>query len=299
MNSMILSAFVFSHFRDPSISVRINMPDYLTVCETAAREAGAILLDWRGRTSVRYKGRADLVTEADLASQEAIRRIVLGAFPDHSLLGEEDAPLVSSAPPASSTAPAARSEYRWIADPLDGTTNYVHGVPHFCVSLALERNGVPLAGAIFDPLLDECFTATAGGGARLNGRTIHTAEVNHLADALACTGFPPVVKRDSPELLIFLEAAVACQSVRRMGSAALNLCYLAAGRFDVLWAMATKIWDVAAGSLLVQEAGGLITAPAGSPFVLEDARFIAAANPGLHGELLQLVNRATEGSRHG
>ena len=131
------------------------MPDYLTVCEDAVRQAGATLREWMGKTSVRYKGRADLVTEADLASQELIRKIVLGAFPEHSLLGEEDAPGQRQ----------RRTEFRWIADPLDGTTNYVHGVPHFTVSLALERNGSPLVGAIYDPSLDECFTAAVGEGA--------------------------------------------------------------------------------------------------------------------------------------
>jgi myo-inositol-1(or 4)-monophosphatase len=258
------------------------MSDYLTVCEDAVRRAAATLLDWQGKTSVRYKGRADLVTEADLASQEVIRKIVLGAFPDHSLLAEEDA----------ADQRGRRAEYRWIADPLDGTTNYVHGVPHFTVSLALERNGRSLVGAIYDPNLDECFTAAAAHGAYLNGRPIHVGRARNLADALACTGFPAAVKADSPDLLVFREAALVCQSVRRMGSASLNLAYLAAGRFDVLWNFATKIWDVAAGWLLVEEAGGVMTAPEGGPFILEEARFIAAANPTLHGQLHTLVARA-------
>ncbi len=258
------------------------MHEYLTVCENAVRRAGATLLDWMGKTSVRYKGRADLVTEADVASQEVIRKIVLGAFPDHSLLGEE-----GPAGPRD-----RRTEYRWITDPLDGTTNYVHGVPHFAVSLALERNGTPLVGAIYDPSLDECFTAAAGEGAYLNGRPIHASTATNLGDALACTGFPAELKPDSPDLLVFLEAAFRCQAVRRMGSASLNLCYLAAGRFDVVWNFATKIWDVAAGCLLVEEAGGIITAPEGGPFILEEARYIAAANPTLHAQLLDLVARA-------
>jgi len=259
------------------------MPDYLKTCEEAARQAGATLLDWMGKTSVRYKGRADMVTEADLAAQEAIRGVVLGSFPEHSLLGEEDSPAQRA---------GRRTEYRWIADPLDGTTNYVHGVPHFAVSLALERNGVPLVGAIYDPLLEECFTAAAGQGAWMNGQPIRVSQVARLADALACTGFPYDLQRDSPDLLVFLEAAFCCQSMRRMGSAALNLCYLAAGRFDVIWNFATKIWDVAAGVLLVQEAGGVVTAPEGGPFLLEEARYIASANPLLHEQLRQLVAAA-------
>ena len=227
------------------------MPDYLMVCEQAAREAGAVLREWMGKTSIRYKGPMDMVTEADLAAQEAIRKVVLGSFPEHSLLGEEDSPAQRE---------GHRTEYRWIADPLDGTTNYVHGVPHFAVSLALERNGVPLVGAVYDPLLEECFTAAAGEGAHLNGQPIRVSQVTQLGDALGCTGFPYDLQRDSPDLLVFLEAAFRCQSMRRMGSAALNLCYLAAGRFDVIWNFATKIWDVAAGSLLVQEAGGVVSA---------------------------------------
>ena len=217
-----------------------------------------------------------------MASQEVVRKIVLGAFPDHSLLGEEDA----------AEQPARRAEYRWIADPLDGATNYVHGVPHYTVSLALERNGRTLVGAVFDPNLDECFTAAAGKGAFLNGRQIHVSTATDLADALACTSFPAAVKVDSPDLLVFDQAALVCQSVRRMGSASLNLCYLAAGRFDVLWNFATKIWDVAAGWLLVEEAGGVMTAPEGGPFILEEARFVAAATPALHGQLRTLVDRA-------
>jgi myo-inositol-1(or 4)-monophosphatase len=255
------------------------MPDYLTVCQEAVRRAGATLLDWMGKFSVRYKGQADLVTEADVAAQEIVRKIVLAAFSDHSLLGEED-----TGQPRDE-----QSEYRWVVDPLDGTTNYVHGVPHFAVSLALVRGGRSLVGAIYDPSLDECFTAAAGGGAYLNGRRLHVSSVTRLADAVACMGFPVVVRPDSPDLLVFNAAAVRCQSVRRMGSASLNLAYLAAGRFDTVTNFTNKIWDVAAGWLLVEEAGGVMTAPDGGPFTLTDPRLAAAATPALHAQLLELV----------
>ena len=258
------------------------MPDYLTTCEHAVRQAAATVVDWMGKTNVRYKGRADLVTEADLAAQEVVRQIVLGSFPDHSFLGEED----------TGGKPTSRAEYRWIVDPVDGTTNYAHGVPHFAVSLALEREGTPLVGAVYDPMLDECFTAVAGQGARLNGRPIRVSQTTELSDALACMGFPADLKRDSPDLLVFLEAVFQCQGIRRTGSATLNFCYLAAGRFDAIWNFATKIWDVAAGSLIVSEAGGIITAPDGSPFILEQPRYVAAATPALHGQLRKLVDRA-------
>ena len=264
--------------------------EYLRVCEEAVRIGGREIQDWVGRFEVRKKGPADLVTQADLASQEAIRRTVLGAFPGHCLLGEEKVP----GQPAT-----ARAEYRWIVDPLDGTTNFVHGVPHYSVSLALERNGELLVGAVYDPLLEECFTAAAGQGAWLNGRPIHTSQVSQLSEALAAVGFPPNVQRDSPDLLLFLEMACRCQAIRRTGSSALNLCYLAAGRFDLYWSYSTNIWDVAAGVLILREAGGHITSPTGGDFCLEESHFLAAANCGLHAQLreqadfLGSVKRAT------
>jgi myo-inositol-1(or 4)-monophosphatase len=261
------------------------MQEYLRVCEQAVRAGGAVIQDWVGRFEVQKKGPADLVTQADLASQQEIERIVLGRFPDHCLLGEEA---------DGSQTPAARAEYRWIADPLDGTTNYVHQVPHYCVSLGLERNGELLVGAVFDPVNDECYTASRGGGAYLNGKKIHTSEVSELSESLAVVGFPPNVTMGSHDLLVFLEAVQRCQAIRRTGSAALNLCYVAAGRFDVFWSFATKIWDVAAGALIVREAGGVLTSPEGGEFMLEEARFAAAANRPLHTELLELIGRTVQ-----
>jgi myo-inositol-1(or 4)-monophosphatase len=240
-------------------------------------------MDWIGRIDVRSKGPADLVTQADLASQEAVRQVVLDAFPDHRLLGEEDAhrqPLPT------------RAEYRWIVDPLDGTTNYVHRIPHFAVSLALEHNGNVLVGAIYDPNRDECFLASAGGGARLNGRPIRTSAVTTLSESLAVTGFPPNLPPDSPDLMVFQKVIFLSQSVHRTGSASLNFAYMAAGRYDVYWSFGTKIWDVAAGVLLVREAGGVVTAPDGGPFVLEDACFLAAANDALLAQLRNVTWQA-------
>jgi len=252
------------------------MNDYLRVCEEAVRLGGRVIQGWVGRFDVREKGPADLVTQADLASQEAVRKTVLGAFPQHSLLGEEKGP----------NEPAmARAEYRWIVDPLDGTTNFVHGVPHYSVSLALERNGELLVGAVYDPMLDECFTAAVGQGAHLNGQPIRASRVAALSDALAVCSFPPSVHRDSPDLLLFLEMVSATQGIRRTGSSALNLCYVAAGRFDLYWSYSTNIWDVAAGVLILREAGGCITSTTGGGFRLGEAHFLAAANPELHAQL--------------
>ena len=254
--------------------------DYAKICEEAARVGGAVVTDWIGRIAVQKKGHADMVTQADLASQEAVRETVLRAFPDHGLIGEEDIPQ----PPAGN-----RPEYRWIVDPLDGTTNYVHGVPHYAVSLALEHNGQVLVGAVYDPTSDECFTAAAGQGARLGGQPITTSQVTDLSEALGASGFPNKVLPDSPDLLVFLKAVLHCQSVRRTGCASLNLCYVAAGRFDVCWAYSTKIWDVAAGALIIREAGGAVSSPAGGEFVLEDARLLAAANPTLLAQLQKMA----------
>ena len=285
-----------------------DFDDYMRVCETAVRAGGQVVQDWAGRFDVRKKGPADLVTQADFASQEVVRKMVLTAFPDHSLLGEESRGLsqFSSASAESRTADhkpqpgrcttnrsrdgcTTKAEYRWIVDPLDGTTNYVHGVPHYCVSLALERNGRLLVGAVYNPVLDECFTAIAGRGAWLNGRPIHVSGVSTLSESLAAVGFPPNVPPDAPDLRLFLAMIPRCQGIRRTGSSALNLCYLAAGRFDLYWSYATRIWDVAAGVLIVREAGGCVTSPDGGEFSLEEAHFLATATPELHARLREIA----------
>ena len=254
------------------------MTDYKKICEQAARAGGAVLLDWRGRFQVREKAPADLVTEADLASQKTIRELVLAEFPDHDFLGEEDSP-----------AAAAVSDYRWIVDPLDGTTNYVHGMNNYSVSVALEHQGRIIAGAVFDPVADECYTAALGEGAWLGETPIRASDVTELEQALVAVSLPARVQRDSPDIQDFIEATLRCQAVRRMGSAALNLCYLAAGRFDAYWASSTKIWDIAAGVLLVSEAGGTVRARGGGPLELATPNFVAAATPALHAELEDLL----------
>jgi myo-inositol-1(or 4)-monophosphatase len=273
------------------------MPDFLTICEQAARAGGAVLLDWVERFSVREKGPADLVTEADVASQETVREILHSAFPDHDFLSEEEPTVVGqTAGTAGSAAESGRAStaavpdrYRWIVDPLDGTTNYVHRIPEFAVSLALERGGEVLAGCVFNPVAGECYTARRGGGAYLNGRRLQASGATKLLQALVAASFPPKVEAGSRPLVDFNRVIVACQSIRRTGSAALNLCYVAAGRFDAYWARETKIWDVAAGSLLIQEAGGIITAFDGTPLRLERPQFIAAATEALHRELRAIV----------
>jgi myo-inositol-1(or 4)-monophosphatase len=256
---------------------------YLETCEKAVRAAGATIRGWIGRTSVQHKGPADFVTEADFAAQEVVTTTVLQAFPHHSVLGEEDQ-LAGDTP--------SKTEYRWIVDPLDGTTNFVHGIPHYAVSLALEYQGKLLVGAIFDPSLNECFTAAVGQGAFLNGQPIRTTSANRLSEVIAGTGFPANLQPQSPDLLVFDKALFRCQGVRRTGSASLNMCDVAAGRFGVLWGFSTKIWDIAAGVLLIREAGGIVTSPEGGELILSSGRFLASANQDLQQQLLELVREA-------
>jgi myo-inositol-1(or 4)-monophosphatase len=261
----------------------MTLERYLQVCEQAVRAGGEAVQHWVGRIKVSKKGPSDLVTQADFASQDAIAQTVLASFPDHLWLAEESAsPLMST----------RKSPYRWIADPLDGTTNYVHGIPHYAVSLALEREGDLLVGAVWDPVLEECFTAVKGKGAWLNRTPICTSKITEMGDALGVVGFPPGMSRDAPDLKVFLEAVQHCQSVHRSGSAALNLSYLAAGRYDVFWTFSTHLWDVAAGVLLLREAGGAICRPDGGEFSIENDRFLSAANPDLLNQLQNIVRRA-------
>jgi myo-inositol-1(or 4)-monophosphatase len=254
--------------------------EFVSVCERSARAGAAVLLEWRGRFRAREKGPSDLVTEADEASQEAVRRVILAAFPDHDILGEEDsAPLVR------------RSAYRWIVDPLDGTTNYVHGVPQYGVSVALEHDAKLLAGAVYDPSADECFAAARGDGARLNGEPIRASATSDLSSALVAVSFPARVEVGSRPMQDFEKVIVRARGVRRTGSAALNLCYVACGRFDAYFARETKAWDVAAGALLVVEAGGTITGIDGQEFCVDRPQFLAAGSAKLHAELHALVGR--------
>lgn len=256
------------------------MSEFLQACQEAVRVGGAVLMEWRGKFNAREKGPADLVTEADYASQERIRELLLSRFPEHGFLGEED---------GTDIAPRD-GRHRWIVDPLDGTVNYVHGVPNFAVSVALECEGRIIAGAIYDPSLDECFTAEAGGGAFLNGIPIRTSGTTQLTEALVVASFPAGIQEGHPEIERFVRALVATQSLRRTGSAALNLSYLAAGRFDAYWATTTKIWDIAAGFLILSEAGGSLATPEGGEVELAKPRFVAAATPQLQQALRACLN---------
>ncbi|HEY6193472.1 MAG TPA: inositol monophosphatase family protein [Candidatus Eisenbacteria bacterium] len=278
-------------------------------CELA-RAAGAILLEGYGRVHApERKGRIDLVTEYDRRSEALLLERIRARFPEHAILAEESGahagvPAATGGPPAGTVGPptgkagstagrgpagATRAGVRWICDPLDGTTNFAHNYPFFCVSVGVEVAGVMAAGAVYDPVRDELFAAAAGEGATRNDAPIHVSALGKLDDALLVTGFPYDV-REHPErhLPLFQEFLLRAQGVRRDGSAALNLCYVAMGRFDGMWEGNLNPWDIAAGSLIVREAGGTITGYAGEALRL-DGRRIVAANPALHARMLEVV----------
>lgn len=258
--------------------------EMVSTCEAAARAAGKVLLEWRGRFTVREKGPADLVTEADVAAQATIHRIVMNAFPTHGFLGEEA--LAEQKPTAASTNP-----FCWIVDPLDGTTNYVHDLPGWAVSIALAKKDKVQLGCVYDPVGNDLYMAIAGQGAFRNGVRMRTSATNNMSEALVAVSFSASVKRNSPEVERFLEVMVAAQGFRRLGSAAMNLCHVAGGQLDAYYATSVKAWDVAAGALLVEEAGGTLSSLSGKAFDVFHPRIVAAANPGLHRELLTILAR--------
>ena len=272
----------------PKAKGREMFEEFLRVAVTAAKTAGNIQREKLGRIGFREKGWADLVTEADTASQEAIFRILRESFPTHALLGEEPGEGLLSEE-ACGTASPSGNPYTWIVDPLDGTTNFVHGVPLFGPSIALARGNELLCGVIFNPMSEELYTATQGGGAFLNGEKLAVSGVTDLEHALASVSFPTKTEADSPDFLTFLVMLAETQAIRRIGSTALNLAFLAAGRFDVLSCQSAHAWDVAAGVLLVQEAGGVVTGPGGRSFDLATPGVLAAATDALHDELLEAI----------
>lgn len=251
----------------------------------AALDAGAIL---RGRLSqtreVAYKGLIDLVTDADRASEELISGRIQGAFPDHGFLGEEG------------TRGADGAEFGWVVDPLDGTTNYAHAYPHFAVSIALERRGRAVLGVVYDPMRDELFVAERGHGATLNGAPIHVSVEDELLRSLLATGFPYNPEQRDEALAIWNALMDACQGVRRDGAAALNLSWVACGRLDGFYERNLKPWDMAAGALIVEEAGGRVSDYAGGPFDLYGIE-VVAAGAGLHGPLRSVVQATVDRSR--
>jgi myo-inositol-1(or 4)-monophosphatase len=248
-----------------------------------ARDAGRILAERFGRTlQISNKGELDLVTESDLASERLIIERIRTYYPRHAILAEES----GASGPAD---PDGQAEWRWIIDPLDGTTNYAHGYPCFCVSIGLEHKGRMELGVVYDPMRDELFTGERGGGAALNGRRIQVSPVDSLSGALLCTGFPYDVRERSEFARHFANFIMNAQAVRRDGAAALDLAYVACGRFDGFWEEGLKPWDVAAGSLLVEEAGGRLSKYDGAALSIYTPP-VLASNGLLHEEMMRVLS---------
>lgn len=244
----------------------------------AIARGGVVLKKHFGAVStVLCKDKLELITEADRAAEADIVESLLRRFPDHGILSEERPEI------------AAGAEYRWVLDPLDGTTNFAHGYPFFCVSLALQHRGVTIWGAVYDPLREELFQAARGQGARMNDCPIRVSTAAHLGEAMLCTGFPYDV-HESPEnnLDHFAGFLRTARAVRRDGAAALDLCYVAAGRFDGFWELKLRPWDFAAGCLIVSEAGGMVTRFDGAALSLDHGD-VVASNTELHPQMLAVL----------
>lgn len=257
--------------------------DYKRLAVSAAQRAGDYLKKHlHSRHDVRFKGEIDIVTEADQHAESIIIAAIHQQYPDHDILAEE------------SPATLSGSRYRWIIDPLDGTTNYAHGYPVFCVSIALEWDGICILGVICNPMLEEMFVAEKGRGAFLNDKPIAVSETAELSRSLLATGFPYDIRLTKENNMDHFEAmALKVQAIRRAGSAALDLAYVAAGRFDGFWELKLKPWDTAAGCLLVEEAGGAVTDLHGEAFTLT-APHVVASNGKVHGRILSVLNGASK-----
>jgi myo-inositol-1(or 4)-monophosphatase len=226
---------------------------------------------------VRHKGVVDLVTDVDVASEKLVSGMLLEAFPSHTILGEEGGTFGGDDP-----------RYRWLVDPLDGTTNYTHGFPIFCVSIGLEVEGKLSFGAVYAPCQEELYVAERGRGATLNGRPIHVSDATELRQSMLATGFPYERAAVPRALRSFEVLSFAAQAVRRVGSAALDLCFVASGRFDGYWEHQVKPWDLAAGALIVLEAGGQLSATDGSPFSVDGGQ-VLSSNARLHPALVEAL----------
>jgi myo-inositol-1(or 4)-monophosphatase len=250
-------------------------PEFIPAMTEIAREAGILLMEYfERRVKVEYKGDVDLVTEADRKSEELILHRVRARWPNHDITAEESGRADSG------------SDYRWYIDPLDGTTNFAHGFPVFCISMALEHKGTRVAAVVYDPTRDELFAAENGQGAYLNESRIKVSAIDTLAESLVSTGFPSHKRHKNPNIYFYHQITLRSHGVRRAGSAALDLCSVAAGRFDGFWEFNLNPWDTAAGVLLVEEAGGRVTGFDGSPFQI-DSRETLASNGRIHDELLR------------
>ena len=257
--------------------------EFVSAIEAIAREAGELLMGYFARhVKIEYKGDVDVVTEADRASEALIMDRLQARFPRHDVVAEEGARRETG------------SDYKWYVDPLDGTTNFAHGFPVFCVSMGLEYKGQLIAGVVYDPTRGEMFSAEKGSGAYLNQRRIHVSEIARLAESLVGTGFPSHKRHQNPNIHFYHQITLRTHGVRRAGSAALDLASVASGRFDGFWEFNLNPWDLAAGVLLVEEAGGQVSGFFGQPFRLQD-RDVLASNGLIHADLLREFNEIFAG----
>jgi myo-inositol-1(or 4)-monophosphatase len=253
------------------------MVSYLDIAVEAAREAGSILLaEFDRPVKIGYKGEVDIVTEADRRSEAAVVARLHSHFPKHTVVAEEGSGHQGASP------------FRWYVDPLDGTTNFAHGYPCFCVSIGLVENDELLVGVVFNPVNGELFTAVKGEGAYLNNKRIQVSTIPRLATSLLATGFPSQKRTENPNIHYYWQFTLASHGVRRDGSAALDLASVACGRFDGFWEFGLKPWDTAAGTLLVREAGGMVTDFAGRPYQAGE-RECMASNRLIHSEMQQVA----------
>jgi len=261
-----------------------QLSDFTSAAVEAARLGAEVLESWRGRFVAREKARADLVSEADEASQKVIRDYLLARYPKHHFLGEEE----SVGKTVDAVRPPAGSPPTWVVDPLDGTSNYVHDIPAYCVSIGLVTDGQPVVGVVFDPRIVETFKAAKGCGAFLNDKPMTVSHVKSVSGAMLATGFPANLERHMRNLEVWKRLAGESQSIRRTGSTALNLAYVACGRFDGYWGYDNYAWDVAAGAVLVAEAGGQVTTADGATFDPFRADMLAT-NGLIHAELMPSI----------
>jgi myo-inositol-1(or 4)-monophosphatase len=256
------------------------MSEYLDFAVETAREAGAILrAEFDRPKEISYKGEVDIVTESDRRSEALIVSWIRKRYPEHAIIAEEG---------GAGAAAAAGAKFCWHVDPLDGTTNFAHGYPCFAVSIALAEDGVPIAGVVFNPVSDEMFTAARGEGAFLNGKRIQVSAIDKLAVSLVATGFPTHQRKRSANMNYYWEFTLRSHGVRRDGSAALDLCSVACGRFDAFWEFGLNSWDTAAGVLLVEEAGGKVTDMSGGPYRLGGPQMLST-NARIHAEMREVA----------
>jgi myo-inositol-1(or 4)-monophosphatase len=262
-----------------------EISELLQTAWDAAQDAGDLIRNgWQQPREIAYKGAIDLVTSVDREAERCIVDILRRSFPGHSIVAEEETDTAGT-----------QQSYRWIIDPLDGTTNFAHGYPQLCVSIALAHEGDLLLGIVYDPLRRECFSAIRGKGAKLNGGAIQVSAITELDKALLATGFP-YDRRENPDfyLAYFKAFMMRSQGIRRAGSAALDLCYVASGRLDGFWEFKLHPWDTAAASLIVKEAGGKMSDFSGNAFSIHGSETMAS-NGAIHAEMLDVMRQVKQG----